>query len=160
MKKWVLIFLSIVMMLGLAVPVLAEAGTAEAAQGAANAAYTVEFNYEGRQYVMPGDSTVRLSEILDGVGLTGAVEAVAVSDASLFSASNETGAWIVTAHQAFDTTEWMKVTVTMDRKECRIYVNDAERGIFVQNESIRNDPGTVASVSFQDDLDPHHQFLN
>ena len=26
--------------------------------------------------------------------------------------------------------EWMKITVTMDRKECRIYVNDTERGKF------------------------------
>ena len=26
--------------------------------------------------------------------------------------------------------EWMKITVTMDRKECRIYVNDTEQGKF------------------------------
>ena len=89
------------MMLVLAVPALAETGTAEAAQGAAHSAYTVEFTYEGCQYMMPGDSTVRLSEILDGGGLTGAVEAVEVSDERLFSASNETGEWIVTAHQVF-----------------------------------------------------------
>jgi hypothetical protein len=33
----------------------------------------------------------------------GEVTAVSVSDTSLFSASNETGEWIVTAHQAMDT---------------------------------------------------------
>ena len=90
MKKWVLIFLSIAMMLILAVPALAEAGTAEAAQGAGYAAYTVEFTYDGRQFVMPGDSTVRLSEILDAVGLTGEVTAVAVSDTTVVV----TASWI------------------------------------------------------------------
>ena len=111
MKKWILIFLSIVMMLGLAVPALAGTRTAEAAQGTAHSAYTVEFTCDGRQYVMPGDSSVRLSEILDGIGLTGRVVAVEISDTSLFSASNETCEWIVTTHRAFSTTEWMKVTI-------------------------------------------------
>ena len=50
MKKWVLIFFSIIMML--AVPALAETGTTEAAQGTAHTAYTVEFTYDGRQYGM------------------------------------------------------------------------------------------------------------
>jgi len=73
--------------------------------------YTVEFTYNNLEYVMQGDTSVALSEILEKVGLTGAVEAVAVSDESLFSASNEGGEWRVTAHQAFSTTEWMKVTI-------------------------------------------------
>ena len=111
MKKWVLIFLSIVMMLVLAVPALAETGTAEAAQGAAHYAYTVEFTYDGRQYVMQGDSSFAISEILPTLDLTGEVTAVEISDESLFSASNENGEWIVTAHQPFSTTEWMKVTI-------------------------------------------------
>ena len=33
--------------------------------------YTVEFTYDNKQYVLPGDSEVELSEILDTVGLTG-----------------------------------------------------------------------------------------
>ena len=73
--------------------------------------YTVEFTYNTLEYVMPGDTAVALSEILNAVGLTGEAEAVAVSNADLFSASNGTGEWIVTAHQAFSTTEWMKVTI-------------------------------------------------
>ena len=68
----------------------AESGKPEAAQGAAHSAYTVEFTYEGRQYMMPGDSTVRLSEILDAVGLTGEVTAVAVSDTTVVV----TASWI------------------------------------------------------------------
>ena len=73
--------------------------------------YTVEFTYNTLEYVLQGDSSVALSEILAAVGLTGEVTDVAVSDAGLFSASNETGEWIVTAHQAFDTNEWMQVTI-------------------------------------------------
>ena len=73
-----------------AVDALAETGTAEAAQGAAHSAYTVEFTYEGRQYMMPGGSTVRLSEILDAVGLTGEVTAVVVSDTTVVV----TASWI------------------------------------------------------------------
>ena len=73
--------------------------------------YTVEFTYNALEYVLPGDSSVAMSEILSTLGLTGAVEAVEISDTTLFSASNETGEWVVTAHQAFDSTEWMKVTI-------------------------------------------------
>ena len=73
--------------------------------------YTVEFTYNTLEYVLPGDSSVAMSEIISTLGLTGEVEAVSISDTSLFSASNETGEWIVTAHQAFFTTEWMKVTI-------------------------------------------------
>ena len=85
--------------------------------------YTVEFTYDEKQYVMNGDTTVALSDILDYVGLTGEVSAVSVSDESLFSASNESGEWMVTAHQAFSTNEWMKVTI--DGVEYEIVVTDA-----------------------------------
>jgi hypothetical protein len=109
MKKWVLMILGLLMMLVLAVPAMAQTGEPDAAQnaGTVSAPYTVEFTYDGNQYVMPGDSSVRLSAVLDEVGLTGEAEAVAVSDESLFSASNATGEWIVTANRAFDTDEWM-----------------------------------------------------
>ena len=73
--------------------------------------YTVEFYYNEKAYVLAGDASVVLSEILAAVGLTGEVTDVAVSDEDLFSASSETGEWIVTAHQAFDTEEWLTVTI-------------------------------------------------
>ena len=73
--------------------------------------YTVEFYYNQKEYVLQGDSSIALSEILAAVGLTGEVTDVAVSNTDLFSASNETGEWIITAHQAFDTTEWIAVTI-------------------------------------------------
>lgn len=73
--------------------------------------YTVEFTYNELTYVMRGDSAVALNTILSDVGLAGNVTAVEVSDSALFSAENESGTWTVTAHQAFSTTEWMKVTI-------------------------------------------------
>ena len=73
--------------------------------------YTVEFTYNDLQYVMPGDNSIALSEILNKVGLTGEVSDVEVSDESLFSAEKEDGEWLVTAYQAFSTDEWMKVTI-------------------------------------------------
>ena len=73
--------------------------------------YTVEFTYDTLQYVLEGDRSVPLAEILNELGLTGNAEDVEVSDESLFSASDETGEWVVTAHQAFTSEEWMRVTV-------------------------------------------------
>ena len=74
--------------------------------------YTVEFTYGNMQYVLAGDSTIDLSEILAKVGLSGEVTAVAVSNSALFSAEkNADNQWLITAHQAFDTKEWMKVTI-------------------------------------------------
>lgn len=73
--------------------------------------YTVEFTYNSLEYVLDGDSTVALSVILDAVGLEGEVSAVSVSDESLFYAYNESGVWYICANQAFNTEEWMKVTI-------------------------------------------------
>jgi len=73
--------------------------------------YTVEFTYNNLEYVLSGGESVALSEILSALGLNGEAEAVSVSDASLFSASNATGAWVVESHRPFTTTEWMQVTI-------------------------------------------------
>lgn len=95
--------------------------TAAMAEGQSDASrYTVEFSRDDLEYVLPGDSSVAMSEILSALGLTGEVTAVGISDISLFSASNETGEWIVTAHQAFSTTEWMKVTINGEAYEIAV----------------------------------------
>ena len=73
--------------------------------------YTVEFTYNTLKYVLPGNTSVPMSEILSDLGLSGEAETVSISDPGLFSASNESGEWVVTAHRAFDTAEWMKVTI-------------------------------------------------
>ncbi|MCR5331243.1 MAG: hypothetical protein K6E62_08655 [Lachnospiraceae bacterium] len=85
--------------------------------------YTVEFTYHDLQYVMPGDSETALSDILDKVSLTGEATKVEVSSPELFSVNkNDHGEWIVTAHRAFSSEEWMKVTI--NNKEYKITVTD------------------------------------
>lgn len=69
-----------------------------------------ELTYSNLEYVLSSTS-VPMSEILTTLELSGEVTAVESSDGSLFSASNESGVWIVTVHQAFSSTEWMKVTI-------------------------------------------------
>lgn len=91
---------------------VSESGSTATAETDGFSLYTVEFTYTDKQYVLPGDSEVALADILEAVGLSGEVSAVSVSDDTLFSASqNEGGQWIVTAHKAFSTEEWMKVTI-------------------------------------------------
>ncbi|MCR5054097.1 MAG: hypothetical protein K6A69_04575 [Lachnospiraceae bacterium] len=82
--------------------------------------YTVEFTYNNLEYSMNGDSSVPLSTILSAVGLSGTVDAVTVSNPSLFSASRENGVWTVTAHQAFTSEESMTVTIGGTDYEIRV----------------------------------------
>ncbi len=90
---------------------LAVMGKTVSARAETGTGYTVEFTRDGLEYVLPGDTSVAMSEILSALGLSGEVTAVEISDESLFSASNAAGGWIVTALQPFSTTEWMKVTI-------------------------------------------------
>ena len=122
--------------------------------------YTVEFTYDEKQYVMEGDTSVALTDILSYVGITKAdgsvatnsdITSVSVSDESLFSASNESGEWIVTAHQAFHTDEWMKVTVdgveyeivVTDASHTRIYEPNATHRIRIKINSVTFTPGDI-----------------
>ena len=74
--------------------------------------YTVEFTYGEKQYVLPGGDTIRLDAVLAAIGITGNIEAVEISDWSLFEAVlSDDGNWYVYALNPFATTEWMKVTV-------------------------------------------------
>ena len=119
--------------------------------------YTVEFTYNMLEYVLPGDSSVAMSEILTTLGLTGEVEAVEISDTSLFSVSNAAGEWIVTAHQSFSTTEWMKVTINGVAYE--ITVTDSTPSEVGQGFSVtcsgstftitRSDTSAAASVKYR-----------
>ena len=87
--------------------------------------YTVEFTYGNLQYVMDGDTTVLLSDILDYLGITGEVDSVEVSDDNLFYAYQEDGIWYVHANHAFTSEEWMKVTIDDIEFEYDIIVTDA-----------------------------------
>ena len=110
--------------------------------------YTVEFTYNNLQYVMNGDTTVALSEILDSVGLSGNIEAVVSSNPELFKVENNGSAWQVTAVQAFHSDETL--TVTLDGVEYVITVTDVEfydlwvGGTQVTSENKNNIPAAVA----------------
>ena len=73
--------------------------------------YTVEFTYEKKEYVMEGNTTVALQEILDEIGITGTVEAVEGSNDELFLPEKRDGEWVVTSLQPFSSEEWLRVTV-------------------------------------------------
>ena len=103
--------------------------------------YTVEFTYGELTYVMNGDSSIKLSDILNSVSLTGQATNVECSDTSLFSASNESGEWIISSHKAFSTTEWMKVTIEDIVYE--IKVTDAQTGTCGTNLTWTLDGGTL-----------------
>nr|MCR5461130.1 hypothetical protein [Acetatifactor sp.] len=87
-----------------------------------DAPYTVEFTYDDREFVMGGNSSVYLKEILDFLGFEGEIDAVSVSNEKLFSAEDKNGEWIVTARQPFSSAEWMKVV--LDGREYEIAVTD------------------------------------
>ena len=84
--------------------------------------YTVEFVYGGLCYVLEGGEEVELASILRTLGIEGTIEAVEVSDESLFYAALRDGVWYVGSEQAFSTVEWMRVTV--DGVEYEITVTD------------------------------------
>ena len=73
--------------------------------------YTVEFTYDKLQYVLEGDSSVRLSLILEVLGLYGEVTDVLCSNTDLFTAEQFDGDWTVSALQPFTSEEWMTVRI-------------------------------------------------
>ncbi|MCQ2512586.1 MAG: BspA family leucine-rich repeat surface protein [Lachnospiraceae bacterium] len=80
------------------------------------------------------------------MGLTGEVTAVEVSDESLFSASDETGEWVVKALSAFQSEEWMKVTI--DGVEYEIKVTDdiaSGDGWYIDNDGCLHITGAVTN---------------
>lgn|GEM_PF-4392421 len=73
--------------------------------------YTVEFTYDDKEYVLKGDSAVKLQTVMDAVGLSGEVGSYEVSDDSLFNIYEEDGILYVAALKAFSTEEWMELTI-------------------------------------------------
>lgn len=97
--------------------------------------YTVEFTYNNLQYVMNGDTTVALSEILSAVGLEGEVSAATTDAPELFSVEDTANGWIVTAKQAFDTEQ--KLIVTINGAEYVIRVTDeTSYRVFIGNTEV------------------------
>ncbi|EHL17164.1 hypothetical protein HMPREF9628_02228, partial [Peptoanaerobacter stomatis] len=118
--------------------------------------YTVEFTYGNMQYVLLGDSTIDLSEILAKVGLSGEVTAVSVSNSALFSAEKTAdNQWLITAHRAFDTKEWMKVTIKDVIYE--IAVTDSQHPLTVTG-GIENVDYKWENYSYNENLGDHSAY--
>gem|GEM_PF-1019544 len=74
--------------------------------------YVVEFTYGGLQYVLDGDSSVALSDILDKVGLTGEATDAKSSNTKLFTVKkDDSDKWMVKALKAFTSDETLAVTI-------------------------------------------------
>ena len=97
--------------------------------------YTVEFTYGEKQYVLNGDSSTKLTEILKhvGISLKSGNESITKAESSepeLFSVSKNTdGEWIVSALKAFSVTE--KLTVEADGISYEIVVTDSQHPLTV-----------------------------
>ena len=117
-----LVFVLAFGLLGFASPAEQEAG-----EGAAG--YQVEFTYGEAQYVLPGDQSAPLADVLNTLGLSGEVTAAEVSDDTLFSVSNESGEWVATALQAFTSEEWLRLTI--DGEVYEIVVTDDGRPSYI-----------------------------
>ena len=88
--------------------------------------YTVEFTYGDLQYVLKGGEKVALADVLAAVGLSGEATGVEVSDPALFSASKESGGWVITSHEAFSSDEWMRVTIAGRAYEIKVTDSQVE----------------------------------
>ena len=124
-KRIIGILISLVLMLLLPFAMGLTAMAEDAAQTAVltgGSGYTVEFTYNGAQYVLQGNQSAPLTEVLAYIGLDGEITDASVSAPELFSVSNAGGEWIVTARQPFTSEEWLRVTV--GGREHEIVVTD------------------------------------
>ena len=89
-----------------------------------NAGYTVEFTVGEKTYVLDGNTSVDLNEILGELGIDGKVTEAKSSKENLFSVAQdeESGKWTVSANNAFSTTH--SLTVLVDGKPYEIVVTD------------------------------------
>jgi len=98
--------------------------------------YTVEFYYGDLEYVMDGDSSIKLSTIQKTLGLEGYVSSAVFSNPELVSfTQDEDGSdWTVTALQAFSTEE--KLTLVIDGATYEIRVTDDSYKMTVKKKEI------------------------
>ena len=107
--------------------------------------YTVRYDYQGEQYVMKGGSTVKLDDILKGIGILGEVESVEGSNDMLFSFEKRNGEWYVVSHKAFASAEWMDITV--NGNTYRIPISDSSYSSVSSNAVYTSGSFTLKLVS-------------
>lgn len=84
--------------------------------------YVVEFTYDRMSYTMRGSTAVKLSEILNAVGLSGSVSDAKSSNTTLFDVLQQNGVWMVKTKKAFNSSETL--TVVLDGIAYKIAVTD------------------------------------
>ena len=84
--------------------------------------YVVEFTYDRMSYTMRGSTAVKLSEILNAVGLSGSVSDAKSSNTTLFDVLQQNGVWMVKTKKAFNSSETL--TVVLDGIVYKIAVID------------------------------------
>lgn len=112
--------------------------------------YTVEFGYDDMQYVLAGDTSVSLSEILATVGLSGTALSAVSSNPELFAISGEAGNLVVTAVQAFNTDETLTIRMD-DGFEYVIRVTDSQ-GIEIGNHGYPYGENMESGITFIVDI--------
>jgi len=112
--------------------------------------YTVEFGYDDMQYVLAGDASVALSEILATVGLSGTALSAVSSNPELFAISGEAGNLVVTAVQAFNTDETLTIRMD-DGLEYVIRVTDSQ-GIEIGNHGYPYGENMESGITFIVDI--------
>lgn len=126
--------------------------------------YTVDFQYGDHDFTLPGDQSVRLSEVLKSLAIPKNEEGdtltaddiaeVSFSDKKLVGVEKDGDDWTITAKKAFDTEEELTLTLTNGDQVCVAVSDDNETTITsyitsVVTEKIVN--GTWQSASeFQD----------
>lgn len=73
--------------------------------------YTVEFTYDGVQYVMEGGTVVPLEKILDSINVHGVVTSYEVSNKNLFDVVNDGGKLYIKSKKPFTSNEWLDVKI-------------------------------------------------
>ena len=127
--------------------------------------YVVEFTFNSLEFVLRGDESVKLSEILAALELSGTVEFAESSNPELFSVEKDAEGddWTVKALKPFKSKEWLKVTI--DGTEHIITVTDStapgtrqqitkeelEGGIFYAYHAVENGV-TLTLYCFNSDL--------
>ena len=87
--------------------------------------YTVEFTYGDITYEMDGGGEVDLGQVMEYLGLIGAITSVEVSNPELLSAQYENDFWILRSLAPFQTEEWLKVCI--GGVEFTVKVTDPQR---------------------------------
>ena len=114
------------------------------------AAFTVDFEYNGEPFSIPGMSSILLSELMDKLKMPFDVEEVAdveFTNYDLVSVEKQGSDWKLTSLQAFTSNEILTLTMN-DGKVYEIKVTDATNVSIYYNNSGNQDGGTLGVVEW------------